>query len=219
MDNNCDFSPLKEKIKESLAGISVQINGIAQAIHVDQGCLLKEFSEIRERFTHIESVAASFYLRCYLAPYTDLYVELAKSIEHLSVRRHGALIVVRRNEDPHPWLQHGVPVGASFTDSLMESIFYPGSPLHDGAVLIVGDQIVSAAHVLPLTNRSIEGRKLGTRHRAAIGITEQCDALSIVVSEETGRPSFAVNGELYSFRAEALHDQPSLIVEERGLIQ
>ena len=81
--------------------------------------------------------------------------------------------------------------------SLLESIFYPGNPLHDGAVLVRENQIVSAANVLPLTKTVISGKKLGTRHRAAIGLSEQSDALVLVVSEETGKISFAFGGKLY----------------------
>ena len=80
---------------------------------------------------------------------------------------------------------------------MLKTIFFPGNPLHDGAVLIRGNQIVSAANVLPLTTKVISERKLGTRHRAALGLTELSDALVLVVSEETGKVSFAINGNLY----------------------
>lgn len=80
---------------------------------------------------------------------------------------------------------------------MLEAIFYPGNPLHDGAAIVHGNHIVSAANVLPLTNKVIIGKKLGTRHRAALGLSEQSDALVLVVSEETGRVSFALDGKLY----------------------
>ena len=84
------------------------------------------------------------------------------------------------------------------TNSLLESIFYPGNPLHDGAVLIKGDKIYSAANVLPLSNVVLGGKKLGTRHRAALGLSEKSDALVLVVSEESGIISFAIDGSLFS---------------------
>jgi diadenylate cyclase len=123
---------------------------------------------------------------------------LLQSIAHLSERKHGALIVVQRQDTLSSLLSHGTMIQAKFSGSLLESIFYPGSPLHDGAVLIQDDKIVSAAHVLPLSNKEVEDdQKLGTRHRAALGLSELSDAIVIVVSEETGRASFALNGRLY----------------------
>jgi uncharacterized protein (TIGR00159 family) len=124
-------------------------------------------------------------------------MDLTIAIRHLSERRHGALIVVQRNDPLDRLIQAGVPIGASLSHSLLESLFYPGSPLHDGAVLVRANRIVSAGNVLPLSGVDAGGRKLGTRHRAAIGLTEQSDALVLVVSEETGKTSFAFKGKLY----------------------
>ena len=145
----------------------------------------------------MESVAASFYLNCYLSAFTDKFEDLSVCVQRLSHRNHGALIVVERGDPLDPFIQKGTDVGAILTPALLEAIFYPGNPLHDGAVLIRANQIVSAANVLPLTTAVISGKKLGTRHRAALGLTEQSDALVLVVSEETGRVSFALNGKLY----------------------
>src|SRR5699024_9920588 len=102
-----------------------------------------------------------------------------------------------RKESLDPWVQRGTPIGAAMTHSLIESIFYPGSPLHDGAVILKGNQIISAANILPLTQQTTTYTNLGTRHRAAIGLSEKTDALVIVVSEETGQTSFALGGRLY----------------------
>lgn len=193
----CDFSPLKEQLKENLHQISVEIQHSLEALDHDKYCLLSELGQIKERFTTIESIASTFYLKCYLSPFTNKYLDLSMSIQHLSERRHGALIVIQRNDPLKPLIQTGIPIGAEITFSLLESIFYPGSPLHDGAVLIQGDKIVSGAHVLPLSTVFSGEKKLGTRHRAALGLTEKSDALVIVVSEETGNSSFALNGKLY----------------------
>ncbi|MFD1436534.1 sporulation-specific diadenylate cyclase CdaS [Kroppenstedtia eburnea] len=195
----CDFSPMKSAVKANLMELSEEIHRIVDALdhEEEEYCLLREITNMRETFAQIESLAASFYLECYLAPYTNKYLDLSNSVQNLSRKQHGALMVVRRETPLELWVQPGVPVGAELSGSLLESIFYPGSPLHDGAVVIEGSTIVSASNVLPLSNRQTEGRKLGTRHRAALGLSERTDALIIVVSEETGRASFAFKGNLY----------------------
>ncbi len=117
----------------------------------------------------------------------------------MSLRRHGGLIVIQRKDTLENLIQPGIHIGgADLTHSLLESIFFPGNPLHDGAVLVNQNQIESAANVLPLSERYTGGeKKLGTRHRAALGLSEVSDALIMVVSEETGRISFALKGNLY----------------------
>lgn len=151
----------------------------------------------KEDLENIESMAATYYLNCYLSSFTDTYEDLSISVQQLSKLRHGALIIVERGESIEPIMQKGTQIGALVTPKLIESIFYPGNPLHDGAVLIRRNEVVSAGNVLPLTRSVIEGKRFGTRHRAAIGISEQSDALALVVSEETGRISFALDGNLY----------------------
>jgi uncharacterized protein (TIGR00159 family) len=194
---DCDVSPLKEQLRENLQAIADEIRHSLETLDHENNCLLGKFAQIKERFIQMEAAAASFYLYCYLSPYTDKYADLSISLQHLSARRHGALIVIQRNDPLDELIQPGIPIGAAITHSLLESIFLPGSPLHDGAVLIRSQQIVSAAHILPLSDAIVGERKLGTRHRAALGLTERSDALVLVVSEETGRVSFAINGTLY----------------------
>lgn len=198
--HDCDFSPMKEKLKEQLTQTNEQLSVLLHSLDNENHCLLQEFERIMEHFALIKATAAAFYLKCLLSPFTDKYLELSNAVQHLSERRHGALIVIERNDPLENQIQVGIPIGATFTYSLLESIFYTGSPLHDGAVLIKGNNIVSAAHVLPLSTLYSGEKKLGTRHRAAIGLTERTDALVIVVSEETGRSSFALNGALYPLK-------------------
>jgi uncharacterized protein (TIGR00159 family) len=140
--------------------------------------------------------ASSFYLNCYLSPYTDKYSELSICVQNMSQRRHGGLIVIQRNDSLDDLIQTGISIQAELTHSLLESIFFPGNPLHDGAVMVNGNQIVSAANILPLTNRIFGDKKLGTRHRSALGLSERSDALVLIVSEETGQVSFACEGNL-----------------------
>jgi diadenylate cyclase len=112
----------------------------------------------------------------------------------LSAKRVGALIVFERREGLKNYIENGVPVDSAVSYDLLVTIFSPGTALHDGAVIIAGERVAAAACLLPLSLR--EGLRLGTRHRAAIGITEETDALAVVVSEERGAISVARDGEL-----------------------
>jgi diadenylate cyclase len=196
-NSQCDFSPVKQQLKADMELVSSRIAQSLATLDNNDCCILGELESIKEKFLQIEARAATFYLNCYLSPFTDKYNDLSLCIQHLSERRHGALIAVER-EDPLDLMVHsGTPIGAEVSHSLMESIFYPGSPLHDGAVLVRSNLIASAQNILPLSKIAQISRKLGTRHRAAIGLTEQSDAIVLVVSEETGKASFAVGGILY----------------------
>ena len=121
---------------------------------------------------------------------------LAASAAKLSRRRTGALIVIGRDTALGDMAETGVMVNAELSAELLSSLFAPGYPLHDGAVLVQGDRIVAAGVMLPLAEREGSLEDYGTRHRAALGISEQTDALAIVVSEESGSISLAVGGNL-----------------------
>lgn len=193
--SNCDFSYMKEEISLGLQQLTTKLQHTISFLDGDD-CILCNLEEFREELSQLESVAGSYYLQCYLSNYTEKVDDLSLCLKRLSSRRHGALIVVQGNDDVHSMIQKGTEIEALLSSSLVESIFYPGNPLHDGAVLIRENTIVSAANILPLTTTNITG-KLGTRHRAALGITESSDALALVVSEETGSVSFALSGSLY----------------------
>jgi diadenylate cyclase len=122
--------------------------------------------------------------------------EILFAVERLSEQHIGALIVLERDIGLRTFIESGVQLESRISRDLLLSIFQPGLPLHDGAVIIQKDRVAAAACFLPLTTNPTLSRKLGTRHRAAIGITEETDCLSIVVSEETGRISVAAFGEL-----------------------
>ena len=122
--------------------------------------------------------------------------EILMAVESLAAQKIGALIVLERDIGLRTFIESGVLLEARLTRDLLLSIFAPGLPLHDGAVIVQKDRITSAACFLPLTTNPALSQQLGTRHRAAIGITEETDCLSIVVSEETGRISVAAYGEL-----------------------
>jgi diadenylate cyclase len=122
--------------------------------------------------------------------------EILLAIEQFSEKRTGALIVLERDIGLRTFVESGVAMDARLSRDLLLSIFQPPLPLHDGAVIVQKDRIAAAACFLPLTTNPAVSLKLGTRHRAGIGITEETDCLSIVVSEETGRISCAAFGEL-----------------------
>jgi len=124
--------------------------------------------------------------------------EIGSAVESLSARRIGALLVVERATGLRQYAELGVPLDARVSADLLVSVFLPYSPLHDGAVFIQGTRIAAAGCFLPLSRNLQVGRALGTRHRAALGITEETDAIAIVVSEETGRVSLAVEGQMDS---------------------
>jgi diadenylate cyclase len=122
--------------------------------------------------------------------------ELALAAQALASKRIGALIAIERRDSLATWADTGIPLDAQFSYDLMLNIFIPGTPLHDGAVVLRGDTVAAASCFLPLTTRHRLSSELGTRHRAAIGLTEESDALVIVVSEETGVISLAVEEQL-----------------------
>ena len=112
--------------------------------------------------------------------------------------RTGALIVIERNIQLSEYERTGIRLDAMLTSQLLINIFEHNTPLHDGAVLIRGNRIVAATCYLPLSDNMDLSKKLGTRHRAAVGISEVSDSFTIIVSEETGHVSYAQNGRIYS---------------------
>jgi diadenylate cyclase len=131
--------------------------------------------------------------------------ELVRAGDSLAGRRIGALIVLERSTGLRQYAELGVALDALVSADLLTSIFLPYSPLHDGAVFVQGGRIVAAGCFLPLSRNPQVGRALGTRHRAALGIAEETDAIALVVSEETGRMSLAWAGRLEGVEdAEAL---------------
>jgi diadenylate cyclase len=126
----------------------------------------------------------------------ELTQEILLAVAHLSQRRVGALIVLEGKLGLRTFVESGVNLDATISRDLLCSIFHPGGALHDGAVIIQGDRITAAACFLPLTTNPLLLTELGTRHRAALGITEESDCMAVVVSEETGRISIAAFSEI-----------------------
>ncbi len=129
----------------------------------------------------------------------EMAAEFSSAVEELSASKTGALVVFERETPLSDLIATGTKIDAKVSDELIRNIFYAGSPLHDGAVIIRNDRIDAAGCVLPLTQDPTLSSSLGTRHRAAIGITELSDAVALVVSEESGVISMARNGKLERF--------------------
>jgi diadenylate cyclase len=147
--------------------------------------------------------------------------EIAVAASTLSTRRIGAIIVVERQIGLRNYIEGGIPLDAMVTYDLLATIFQPGSPLHDGAVIIQSDRVAAAACFLPLSVNPRVSRDLGTRHRAALGLTEENDAVAVVVSEETGSVSLVIGGDIErGLSADALKDRlRGLLGRRRGLLR
>ena len=141
-----------------------------------------------------------------------LVYEIIQAVDYLRKSKIGALIVLERDVSLSDYINRSKPLYADLTNELLISIFFPNNPLHDGAVIVQGNRISCAGAVFPTSNSINVNRRLGTRHRAALGIAEETDAISIVVSEETGRVSIAVKGEL--FYNLTLDDARMMLIDE-----
>jgi diadenylate cyclase len=123
---------------------------------------------------------------------------VVQATDRLSRKKVGSIMAIEQSVDIHQETQSGVLIDCALTPEMLDSIFIPQSPLHDGGVVIRGDRIQYASCIFPLTRRIDVNRTLGTRHRAAIGLSEETDAIVVIVSEETGDISYCHNGALYS---------------------
>lgn len=121
---------------------------------------------------------------------------MVKSVRYMAKRRIGALIVFERETGLKDYIETGIPINGNISSELLINIFIPNTPLHDGAMIIQGDQIATAASYLPLSDSNKIAKNLGTRHRAAVGISEVTDAFTVVVSEETGNISVSYDSSL-----------------------
>ena len=141
-----------------------------------------------------------------------LVYEIINAVEYLKKNRIGALIVLERDYSLAQYIEPATKLYADISSELLISIFFPNNPLHDGGVIIQGDRITCAGSVFPTSNNQSLSKRLGTRHRAALGISEVSDAIAVIVSEETGRISIAINSELnYNL---SLDDARMLLIEE-----
>ena len=172
-------------------------------------------SDIRRALAHFGQAPFFRYLNRQESD-DEIIEELVVAATMLAARPIGAIIAIEREIGLRNYIESGIPVDATLTYDLIVTIFQPGSPLHDGAVIVQEGRIAAAACFLPLTVNPRISRELGTRHRAAIGLTEENDAVAIVVSEERGHISLAMKGRLEGpLTADALRDRLGVLVMRR----
>jgi len=141
-----------------------------------------------------------------------LVYEIMNAVDYLRKSRIGALMVIERDISLNEYINRSKPLYADISSDLLVSIFFPRNPLHDGGVIIQGNRITSAGAVFPISINSKINKRLGTRHRAALGISEESDAIALVVSEESGKISIAIGGVLnYNL---SLDDARMILIEE-----
>lgn len=146
----------------------------------------------------------------------DTIEEVVVAASALAGKRTGAIVVIERSIGLRNYIESGIPLDAKLTYDLLISIFQTGSPLHDGAVIVQGERIAAAACFLPLTVNPRLSRDLGSRHRAAIGVTEENDSVAVVVSEETGDISVVLNGDIERrLNADALRARLRTLITRR----
>jgi len=151
--------------------------------------------ELREGLIHLGK-RHIFYIESEREEMEKILREIVSAISTLSRRKQGALVAIQREIGLKRYIESGVVLNADLTSELLQSIFYPSAPLHDGGVIISETKIVAASCLFPLSENADLERTLGMRHRAAVGLSENSDALVIIVSEENGSISLAINGQL-----------------------
>jgi diadenylate cyclase len=138
---------------------------------------------------------------------TEHLEEVFRAVKTMQINKIGALIVFQREDDLSDYMEDATILNAKISKELLLSVFHPASPLHDGAVIVKDNIIKAAGCFLPLTTQANLSKNLGTRHRAAIGVTEETDAVSLIVSEETGDISVAVDGKITTRLSEEILDR------------
>ncbi|KRL48331.1 hypothetical protein FD37_GL001461 [Levilactobacillus spicheri DSM 15429] len=152
--------------------------------------------EIRRGLEHLGRGSLFVRMRHENEAANKMIAGLDKAIQYMSKRRIGALMTIQQDTGLEDYIETGINLDAELTGELLINIFIPNTPLHDGAVIIRNNRIAVAAAYLPLSESNLIPKELGTRHRAAVGISEVTDALTIVISEETGEVSITKNNEL-----------------------
>ena len=176
--------------------------------------LLLQITRLRDALVEIQKSMQEKHLACCIFPRFRGSSEIARAMQQLSLKRIGALIALEQEIGLGDYVRSGTLLNAELSASLLLSLFYPGNPLHDGAVIIRGNSVVAAGCVLPLSgdHTTFKLKDLGLRHRAGVGLSQVSDAVVFVVSEETGTISMATEGQLFEMNlqdsAEAIERLP-----------
>ncbi len=191
-------------IKQQLEELKSRVTQLHHDIPCLKQCsrlsnLLQKMYEVRVGLNQLEQDLLQTHLKCCISPKIKVPGEVVLALSKLSKKRHGVIIVIEHEDDLDQQLQGGVIIDAAVSVPVLENIFYPGSPLHDGAMIIRDSKIHKVNVILPLAPHTpeLEALGLGSRHRAALGLSQVSDALIIVVSEEKGWISIALQGQLY----------------------
>jgi diadenylate cyclase len=191
-------------IKQQLEELKSRVTRLHDDIPCLKQCsrlsdLLQKMYEIRVGLNQLEQDLLQTHLKCCISPSIKVPGEVVLALANLSKKRHGLIIAIEHEDNLDEHLQGGVVIDAAVSAPILENIFYPGSPLHDGAVIIRDSKIRKVNVLLPLAPHTSElaALGLGSRHRAALGLSQVSDALIIVVSEEKGWISMALQGQLY----------------------
>lgn len=206
MTEPSDESLLSEEalIKEKLEELKSRVTQLHNDIPSMKRCsclsdLLQKMYEIRVELNQLEQGLVQTHLKCCISSKIKVPAEVVLALSSLSEKRHGVIIAIEHEDNLDDHLQGGVIIDAPVSAAILENIFYPGSPLHDGAMIIRDSKIRKVNVILPLAphTQDLEALGLGSRHRAALGLSQLSDALVIVVSEEKGWISVAYQGQLY----------------------
>jgi len=202
--NNKDILSEEAAIKEQLEELKSRVTKLHNDIPCLKQCsslgdLLQKTYEIREGLNQFEKGLLQTHLKCCISPNIKVPGEVVLALSELSEKRHGAIIVMEHEDNLDEHTQGGVIIDAVASAPILKNIFYPGSPLHDGAVIIRDSKIRKVRVLLPLAPHTseLEAIGLGSRHSAALGLSQVSDALIIVISEEKGWISMALRGQLY----------------------
>ena len=194
----------EETIKQQLEDLKSRVTQLHNEIPCLKQCsrlrdFLQIMYEIRLGLNLSEQSLLQTHLKCCISPNIKVPAEVVSALSKLSEKRHGVIIAIEHKDNLDEHLQGGVIIDAALSALILENIFYPGSPLHDGAVIIRDSIIRKASVLLPLAPHTseLEALGLGSRHRAGLGLSQASDALIIVVSEEKGWISMAFRGQLY----------------------
>jgi diadenylate cyclase len=193
---NCESSVLRAALKKRLVEIAKSINETVAAFEQEHIHLLNVIDEITKRFVDTQATASTYYLNCILTEYSDHSKDLAIAMNKLSSKRYPAIMIIERNEPIAPYISKGIPIFAQVTSQMLETIFMPDSHLH-GAVLIRNDTILSASHILPISEQIFWDGSINSATQSAVDLSKRTDALFLLVNE-SGTASYAQNGTLYS---------------------